>query len=200
MTRNSWPDGRLLIVGLGNPGREYRNHRHNVGFLVVDRLAEQIGLTLRRVRAHSLIGEAAVEGRKIILAKPQTYMNLSGRAVQGLLHFHKLLPASLLVVCDDLDLPLGRIRLRPEGGSAGHRGLDSIIDSLGTSRFGRLRLGIGRPRGSREPSDYVLDNFSRTERDWVEEVTERASHCIRLAIRQGLEAAMTMFNAAPPEP
>jgi PTH1 family peptidyl-tRNA hydrolase len=127
-------------------------------------------------------------------------MNLSGEAVAALLRYYRLPAAALLVVCDDLDLPLGVIRLKPEGGSAGHRGLVSILRALGTEKFARLRIGIGRPPGGRDPSDYVLDGFSRAEQSWVDEVVERAGHCVRLALREGLAPAMTMFNAPPTLP
>lgn len=186
-----------LVVGLGNPGREYRRNRHNAGAMVVDRLARSLGKTFQRKVGQALVMEAGRNGREVILAKPTVYMNESGRSVASLLRSVRLDVEDLLVVCDDLDLPLGRIRLRPEGGSAGHRGLDSIIAAIGSRSFARLRVGIGRPPGSTDPVDYVLEDFLEEELPILDEVLERAATTVWLALDQGIVAAMNEFNPPP---
>lgn len=187
----------LLIVGLGNPGRSYRGNRHNVGFLILDALADDLGVRFSRVRADALVTEARLNGVRLILAKPQTYMNNAGRSVGSLARFFKLPPEQILAVHDDLDLPLGMLRLRPGGGSGGHRGLGSILEHLGLAEFPRLRFGIGRPPGAMDPADYVLQDFGADELDLVAEGMQRAVACIRTLALQGIQAAMTQFNAAP---
>lgn len=183
-----------LIVGLGNPGQEYRNNRHNVGFMVIDRLGQEWGLRLSKLQSKALIGMGRVLGYRVILAKPQTYMNLSGQAVSGLVRFYKLPLENLLVIHDDLDLPLGTIRVRPSGGSAGQKGLNSIIQQLGTKDFPRLRIGIGRPPGRMSPADYVLHDFSAEEQETLALVQERAVEAVQSFIHLGLEQTMNRFN------
>ena len=139
-----------LIVGLGNPGREYRETKHNIGFMVIDRLGETIGCKLIKVQSKAIIGIGKIGDQKVILAKPQTFMNLSGQAVIGLLHFYKIDSSKLIVAHDDVDLPFGQIRMRPGGGSAGQKGVGSIIEKLGSQEFARLRMGVGRPPGQRK--------------------------------------------------
>ena len=150
----------FLIVGLGNPGREYRETRHNVGFMLLDRLAEKLNARFTRLQSRALVAnvpytpsKAGAGKCRIILAKPQTFMNLSGQSVRGLIHFYKLPLTNLLVAHDDLDLPPGTIRIRPDGGSAGQKGMTSILERLGTDDFARLRLGIGRPPGQMQATD-----------------------------------------------
>lgn len=191
------PNSPTLVIGLGNPGREYRRNRHNAGAMVVDRLARTLGKTFQRKVGQALVLEAGRNGREVILAKPTVYMNESGRSVASLLRSFRLDPADLLVVCDDLDLPLGRIRLRPEGGSAGHRGLDSVVHALGSRSFARLRVGIGRPPGSTDPVDYVLEDFLEKELPILDETLERAASTVWLALDQGIVAAMNEFNMPP---
>lgn len=183
-----------LIVGLGNPGQEYRNNRHNVGFMVIDRLGQEWGLRLSKLQSRALIGMGRVLGYRVILAKPQTYMNLSGQAVSGLVRFYKLPLENLLVIHDDLDLPLGTIRIRPSGGSAGQKGLNSIIHQLGTKDFPRLRIGIGRPPGRMSSADYVLHDFSAEEQETLALVLERAVEAVQSFIHLGLEQTMNRFN------
>jgi PTH1 family peptidyl-tRNA hydrolase len=183
-----------LIVGLGNPGQEYRNNRHNVGFMVIDRLGQEWGLRLSKLQCKALIGMGSVLGHRVILAKPQTYMNLSGQAVSGLVRFYKLPLENLLVIHDDLDLPLGTIRVRPSGGSAGQKGLNSIIQQLGTKDFPRLRIGIGRPPGRMSPADYVLHDFSAEEQETLALVQERAVEAVQSFIHLGLEQTMNRYN------
>jgi PTH1 family peptidyl-tRNA hydrolase len=184
-----------LIVGLGNPGDEYAVHRHNVGFWVVDALAQAHGLAFSRDRgARARVARGEIDGRPVILAKPQTFMNLSGQSVGRLRRKHEIPSERLLVVYDDLDLPLGRLRLRPEGGSGGHKGMRSIIDSLGTQAFPRLRIGIDRPPGRMDPADYVLRPFDAGQKTLLPAVVERAVAAVECWLVEGIVAAMDEFN------
>jgi len=183
-----------IIVGLGNPGREYRDHRHNIGFMVVDELSLQFGISLNRVQAHSLIGKGFQKDKPIILAKPQTFMNLSGQAVAGLVRFYKIKLDHLLVIHDDMDLPFGSLRLRPSGSSGGQKGLESIINQLGTDAFPRMRLGIGRPPGDMDPADYVLQPFSGSEQKALPLFLRYAVEAVETFLQDGLEVAMNRFN------
>ncbi|MGD8554832.1 MAG: aminoacyl-tRNA hydrolase [Anaerolineales bacterium] len=185
----------FLIAGLGNPGPAYKLNRHNIGFMVVDRLAKEWDLAFRRRRRKALVASGLVEDRKVILAKPQTFVNLSGRPVASLLRYYRIPLNQLLVIQDDLDLPLGALRLRPEGGSGGHKGLRSIQQTLGTQAYARLRMGIGRPPGSMDPADYVLSDFSRRDQTELALVLEQSIDCIHSYLRKGIEEAMTRCNA-----
>jgi peptidyl-tRNA hydrolase, PTH1 family len=184
----------FLVVGLGNPGREYRETRHNVGFMVLDRLAVKLNARFTRLQSRALVASAAFGERKIILAKPQTFMNLSGQSVQGLVHFYKLPLTNLLVAHDDLDLPLGTIRIRPDGGSAGQKGMSSILDRLGTDEFPRLRMGIGRPPGQMQAPDYVLQEFSNSDLTFISETLNRAVDAILTFATEGLDMTMNKYN------
>ena len=184
-----------LIIGLGNPGREYAQTRHNAGFLLVDALAARLGVRFRRLQFKALTTDARYGDAKIILAKPQTYMNLSGQAVGPLLRFYKIPPERLLVAYDDLDLPLGTVRLRPKGGHGGHKGMRSIIERLGTQEFPRLRLGIGRPPGRMDAADYVLQPFAPAELEAMSITFDRGVEGIFRWLDEGLEAAMNFVNA-----
>jgi PTH1 family peptidyl-tRNA hydrolase len=184
-----------LIIGLGNPGREYHRSRHNIGFMVVDQLAERLGVAFSRMESKSLVTKADLNGRRVILAKPLTYMNLSGQAVKSLARFYKIPLDELLVVCDDIDLPFGTLRLRPNGGSAGQKGMQSIIDSLGTQEFPRLRLGINRPPGRKDAADYVLQDFTKDEVDYLPAILDRAVEAVLVFVQEGLTEAMNEFNA-----
>lgn len=187
------PAAAKLVVGLGNPGREYARSRHNVGFMVADALARKSGLRFghRWSGAHVAVGRIA--GVEVALAKPQTYMNRSGDSVRSLLRRLGLSPADLLVVCDDLDRSFGRLRLRERGSSGGQRGLQSIIDRLGTDEFARLRVGIGRPEPS-EAAEYVLAEFSPEERAQLRDVVDRAVGAVETWLAEGPAAAMNRFN------
>ena len=187
----------LLIVGLGNPGREHRLQRHNVGFMAVDGLAAAGGARFTRRQAKAQVTDIRLAGRRAILAKPQTYMNLVGQSVSRLAAFYQVEAAGLLVICDDLDLPTGGLRLRPFGGSAGHKGLRSIFDQLGTQDFPRLRIGIGRPPGRMDPADFVLQTFTADEWETMEMALERAVAAVEAWAGEGIEAAMTRYNGAP---
>ena len=183
-----------LIVGLGNPGRDYKLTRHNAGFMVIDQLCQDHAIRLSRMQSKALVGMGAIAGRKVIFAKPQTFMNLSGTAVGGLVRFYKVELSHLMIVHDDLDLPLGTLRMRPDGGSGGQRGLASTIERLGTDRFARMRVGIGRPPGSMDPADYVLTRFSVIEWDIMQRVLKEAAAAVSVFIEHGLETAMNRFN------
>ena len=188
------PTPTILLAGLGNPGREYRTTRHNIGFLALDHLAASLDLTFSKRQSEALVVIGRLGKVRLILAKPQTFMNLVGRAVAGLARFYKVPAASIVLVCDDLDLPLGTLRLRPAGGTAGHKGLDSSLAALGTQDVPRLRLGIGRPPGRMDPSDYVLQAFDDEEQDLLHETLERAADCLRVLVLDGLATAMNRFN------
>lgn len=186
---------RALVVGLGNPGADYARHRHNVGFRVVDALARAHGLSFARdkdARAHVATGRIA--GIRVVVAKPQTFMNLSGRAVGRLQRAHSVPAECLLVVYDDLDLPLGRLRLRPEGGSGGHKGMRSIQEVVGTQSFPRLRVGIDRPPGGVDPADYVLQPFAAADRPLLDAAIDRAVAAIACWLTEGVTVAMDRFN------
>ena len=191
-----------LVVGLGNPGREYDGTRHNIGFAALDRLAERLGCSFRsKSRFSAQVAEAgAGEAGKVTLAKPQTFMNRSGSAVQALLVWLKIEPTQLLVVVDDADLPLGQIRLRASGGSGGHNGLRSIIETLGgIEEFARLRIGIGRtaPVGT-DITGHVLGRFAPAEREVAEEAVATAVEAMECCLRDGLAKAMNRFNRKSP--
>ncbi|MEW6568854.1 MAG: aminoacyl-tRNA hydrolase [Chloroflexota bacterium] len=186
--------GPLLIVGLGNPGRDYRHHRHNVGFMLLDHLAQDLHLRFSRRKAKAVLADGKMADHKVILAKPQTFMNLAGQSVGPLVRFFQVPLPNLLVVCDDLDLPRGMLRFRPGGGSAGHRGLRSIFEALGSQDFPRLRIGIGRPPGSMDPAVYVLQDFDIQDRETIEAAIQRGVEGIHLFAEQGIEAAMNRCN------
>lgn len=192
MTESETP--LFLFAGLGNPGREFRMNRHNVGFMVLDAVARELGTSFTRHQSQALVTDGRLEGARIYLAKPQTYMNRVGSAVGPLAHFYKIPAGQVVVVFDDLDLPLGTLRLRGAGGSGGHRGMESLIAVLGDS-FPRLRVGIGRPPGRMDPADFVLEDFAPDEAEAVQSAIGRASECLRELVRNGLDRAMTKFNA-----
>lgn len=184
----------FLIAGLGNTGRSYRGNRHNVGFMFIDHLAESIGLGLSRMQMKAITASGLFAGKKVILAKPQTMMNLSGNAVGSLTRYYRIPLKNLYVVYDDLDLPHADLRLKPSGGSGGHRGLQSIIRNLGSDNFPRVRLGIGRPTGRMDPADYVLQDFSDFEWESMQITLREAAGCLEQALQEGLQAAMTRCN------
>ena len=186
-----------LIAGLGNPGPEYADNRHNVGFRCLDRLAERHGLAFRRQQKRARVASGTVGGRRVLLAQPQTFMNRSGESVARLARFYKVSLDQLLVVYDDLDLPPGTIRLRPSGGSGGHRGVRSIIHRLGRQDFPRLRIGIGRPPGRMDPADYVLQDVSGDEAILFDRVLDRAVDAIETWLDEGIEGAMDEHNQSP---
>ena len=188
-----------LIVGLGNPGKEYSTNRHNIGFLCLNHFARAHRITLDKKQGKSRIGTGRVAGNEVILAKPFTYMNLSGIAVNNLMQKYKINLEDLIVIHDDLDLPLGKIRIRRDSSAGGHNGIKSIIANLGTQDFIRIRVGISRPAAEGENKeecivDYVLGDFTAEDKPIIEETIRRVSAAIISLITEGLNAAMNKFN------
>jgi PTH1 family peptidyl-tRNA hydrolase len=183
-----------LIVGLGNPGAKYENTRHNVGFQVADRLAERLHISTFNRDHNALVGWGRDHDRRLGVAKPLTFMNRSGQAVKPLCDYNNLTPADLIVVVDDLNLPVGTIRLRPGGSSGGHNGLSDIASHLGTTDFPRLRVGIGDDFGPGEQSDYVLSSFTPSQQSAVDDALADAVDAILTAVRQDLDTAMNQYN------
>ena len=188
------PETTYLLIGLGNPGREYKDTRHNFGFMLIDRIAVRLNARGMKVQSKAIVTTATYEDRKLILAKPQTYMNLSGQSVQGLVNFYKIPLTNIMILSDDLDIPFGTIRIRAAGGPGGQRGLASVIESLGTKDFSRLRLGIGRPPGRMDPANFILQNFSRDEMKSISEILDTAADAVLEFVKNGLNAAMNKFN------
>jgi PTH1 family peptidyl-tRNA hydrolase len=186
---------RYFIVGLGNPGKEYEVSRHNVGFMVVDRLAEVMGISFRKKNKYAAIAETIIESRPTLLVKPVTFMNRSGLAVSELQRYSTLALERSLVVLDDANLPFGRLRMRGQGSSGGHKGLASIIDQLGTEEIARLRLGIGSPGDSAEMINFVLSKFSKKEKKQLDATIEVAAEAVQSFIVNGLERTMNRYNA-----
>ncbi len=186
-----------LVVGLGNPGPRYQKNRHNVGFQIVDLLALAHRFGFDNLLFKARVADGRIKDQRLLLAKPQTYMNLSGESVQPLAAYYKVEPADILVIFDDLDLPAGKLRFRPFGGAGGHNGMKSIIQRLGTDQFPRLRIGIDRPPGRMDPADYVLQDFTAAEEEVMAQVRERAAAAVETWLAEGLAAAMNRFNAEP---
>jgi PTH1 family peptidyl-tRNA hydrolase len=184
---------KWLIVGLGNPGRQHRGNRHNIGFMLVDRLAARHNISAGRVQQKAIVGDGRILNRPVILAKPQTYMNLSGDAVGPLANYYKIPPERLLVVYDELDLPFATLRLREKGGAGGHNGMRSIINHMGQN-FPRLRLGIGRPPGRMAPAAYVLQDFSAADQPLVDQILDEGITAVETILREGVNIAMTRHN------
>jgi PTH1 family peptidyl-tRNA hydrolase len=185
----------VLIVGLGNPGRQHAGNRHNIGRRIADHLVASRGWQFSKKQNDALIAFGQVDDTRAIVAKPQTFMNASGRAVQPLARFYKVPSDRLLAIYDDLDLPFGVIRLRETGGAGGHNGMRSIIERMGTSDFPRLRVGIGRPPGRMDPAAFVLRDFDANEQAGLPDVLERAAQAIETFITHGIAAAMNRYNA-----
>ena len=185
-----------MIVGLGNPGEQYEWTRHNLGFLLIDNLSADFGISVKRRECQSLVGTGEIEGRAVKLVKPQTYMNLSGEAIACLAAKHKLAQPndSLIVISDDLALPFGKIRIRERGSAGGHNGLKSIISSLGTNEFARLRIGIQPEHPIADSKQFVLDRFSKAARAEVDKVLETGTEAIRTILRDGVLKAMSEYN------
>lgn len=186
----------LLVVGLGNPGPQYAKTRHNLGFMVADLLAARIGA---QFRVHKRSGAEVVTGRlghrPVVLAKPRTYMNESGRQVGPLANFYSVVPGDVIVIHDELDIDFGRIRLKLGGGEGGHNGLRSVANALGTKNFQRVRIGVGRPPGRKDPAAFVLETFSSTERTEIPTICEQAADATEILIELGLEPAQNQIHA-----
>jgi PTH1 family peptidyl-tRNA hydrolase len=183
----------FLIVGLGNPGEEYANTPHNLGFMVIDRLAESNAIRVSRKENMALVGLGAIKEKQVTLAKPQTFMNLSGPSVKGLLERYELKPDRLILVYDELDLPWGTMKIKPKGSAAGHKGPKSVISALGTNEFTRVRLGIhpGHPVSGEE---FVLRPFKKSQKQEVEETVAAGAAAVESIIAEGVEKSMTVFN------
>lgn len=185
-----------MIVGLGNPGLRYQHNRHNIGYQILDEFARVHNLSFSKRQHKALIASGWADEHRLLLVKPETFMNASGEAVQPLVAYYKIDLSHLLVIVDDLDLPTGKLRLRPFGGAGGHNGLKSIINRLGSNQFPRLRVGIGRPPGRMDPAAYVLQDFSPAEEEIMAQTRDRAVKAIDYWLEQGLDAAMNTFNSA----
>jgi PTH1 family peptidyl-tRNA hydrolase len=183
-----------LVVGLGNPGAAYEQTRHNLGFMLVERLARETNSPIKREECRALVGRAGIENRTVELVKPQTYMNLSGESLSCLLKKPERDAKRLIVVTDDLALPLGKIRLRPKGSAGGHNGLKSIINCLRTEEFIRLRIGIQPEHPLADAKRFVLEKFSKSDFETVEKVLEESAAAVRTVIRDGVDKAMAQFN------
>jgi len=192
-------DAPWLVVGLGNPGREYAGNRHNVGFLVADLLASRLGAKFgraKRVAAEAAEGRLGFGGPKLILVKPLTFMNLSGAPVVALSQFFKVPVENVIAVHDELDVPYGQVRVKRGGGEGGHNGLRSMSKSLGSKEYARVRFGIGRPPGRQDPADYVLSDFSGGERKELEFLVDRAADVVEAVVREGVEWAQNKYHGS----
>lgn len=183
-----------LIVGLGNPGAQYEATRHNLGFMLVNRLAQQFGVQVKRLECRALVGQTSIDNQTVELVKPQTYMNLSGEAVACLLKKETRSAQNVIVITDDLALPIGKIRLRPKGSAGGHNGLKSLIENLRTDEFIRLRIGIQPEHPISETKSFVLDKFSKNDLETIEKVLDRSADAVRAVIMDGAEKAMAKYN------
>ncbi len=185
----------FLIVGLGNPGKDYENTRHNIGFDVIDKLAEQENIGVLEKKHKALFGKGYIEGQKVILAKPQTYMNLSGESIRELIDYYKIdEKEELIVISDDISLEPGQLRVRKKGSAGGHNGLKNIIQHLGHDEFIRVRMGVGEKPKGYDLADYVLGHFNKEEQKVMEDAAEMAADAIRTIIKEDVDAAMNRFN------
>lgn len=183
-----------LVACLGNPGREYKQTRHNIGFMVAEKLAADVSIRMGKVQANAILGIGPVGSTRVVIAKPQTFMNLSGKSVKSLLQYYKIPLENLIVIHDDLDLPFGTLRIRQQGGPGGQKGIKSIIELLGTQDFNRIRMGIDRPPGRMDPADYVLQRFSPREETQLPEFINSASLAVQSILKEGIDRAMNQFN------
>ena len=191
---------RYLIVGLGNPGKKYENTRHNVGFWTVDELAHRYSLSFNKTEQRAFTSDGIIREKRVLLAKPQTYMNASGEAVRGLMDFYKIPVENLMVIADHLDMPLGTLRLRMKGGAGGQNGIKNIIQHLGTQEFCRARIGISRPPGRMDPAAYVLKPFGSDDAITAKIMVNHAADAVETWLTDGIELAMTRHNGSINEP
>jgi PTH1 family peptidyl-tRNA hydrolase len=185
-----------LIVGLGNPGRKYEHTRHNVGFRVLNVIADKLCTNINKVKFKGVISDGNYDGHKVLLLKPQTYMNLSGQSVVDVVNFYKISINKIIVVYDDMDIPLGKIRIRPGGSSGGHKGIDSIIYNLSTNQFSRLRVGIDKPKGEYDAADYVLGKFPSEDVPIIDKAVQAAAEASLFIVRSGIDEAMNKYNGS----
>lgn len=183
-----------LIAGLGNPGKQYEGSRHNAGFASVDILADKLGISINENKHKGLCGKGIIGGEKVILLKPQTYMNLSGESLRAASDFYKIEPENIIVIYDDIDLAVGHLRVRTKGSAGGHNGIKSIIAHLGTQEFPRVRVGVGAKPDRMDLADYVLGRFSQVERPVMEEAFETAAQAAIAIVEEGIDKAMNRFN------
>ena len=186
-----------LIAGLGNPDKKYEATRHNIGFETIDLLAHKTGIKLSKLKHKAVWGDGIIGGEKVIIAKPQTYMNLSGESIRDIASFYKIPPENIIIVCDDINIELGRVRIRPKGSDGGHNGLKSIIYQLASDEFVRIRMGVGAPKGEHyNLADYVLGRFSKEEIEILTPTANRVTEAIEAIIREGVSSAMNKYNGA----
>jgi PTH1 family peptidyl-tRNA hydrolase len=187
-------DNLFIIIGLGNPGRQYENTHHNVGFDTVDILSGKFGIKIAKLKHKALIGDGLIQGKRVLLVKPQTYMNLSGESVREVVEWYNIPLKNIIIIYDDVDLPLGRIRIRPKGSSGTHNGMKSIIYQLQSDEFPRIRIGIGKPPENWDMADYVLSRFDAEERKIIDQSISKAAEAAVEIINSGIEKAMNMYN------
>jgi PTH1 family peptidyl-tRNA hydrolase len=184
----------LLIVGLGNPEKKYINTRHNLGFMVTEKFSEICNLSLSKVAHKSIFGKGKIFNKDVIIAQPQTFMNLSGQSVAAIMKYYKIPIENILIIHDDLDLPFGVLKFRESGGSGGHNGLNSIIEYLGSKEFKRLKIGIGKPAGKQDPAIFVLKPFTKTQQEEIQFILSNAADAVMKYIKDGLAEAMNEYN------
>ena len=184
-----------IIAGLGNPGKKYENTRHNMGFLAVDLLAEKYGIRIDKIKFKALVGEGRIAGQKVLLVKPQTYMNLSGESVREIADFYKIEPENIIIIYDDISLDVGQLRIRKKGSAGGHNGIKNIIAHLGTQEFPRIKVGIGNKPEGWDLADYVLSKYSKAEQEALEEAADGVIGAVKLMLMDDIEAAMNRYNA-----
>lgn len=183
----------FVIAGLGNPGRKYENTRHNMGFLVIDRIAEKSGINVNKLKFRALVGDGVISGRKVLLVKPQTYMNLSGESLREVVDYYGVEPEDVLVIYDDFDLETGALRIRKKGSAGSHNGMKSVISHLQSEDFPRIRIGIGRS-GSLDWKDFVIGKVGRDEKKSIEDAVERAAEAVVCILEKGIDTAMNKYN------
>ena len=183
-----------VIVGLGNPGARYAETKHNIGFITVDYLAEKLGIKMNKIKHKAIIGEGSIGGEKILLVKPQTFMNLSGQSVMDIVNFYKVAASNLIVIYDDIDLPVGKVRIRPNGSSGTHNGMRNIIYLVNNQEFPRVRIGVGKQPDYMDLADYVMTRFNNEERPLIEEAIKRSAAAVEEIVKSGINIAMNQYN------
>lgn len=183
-----------VIVGLGNPGARYAETKHNIGFITVDYLAEKLGIKINKIKHKAIIGEGSIGGEKVLLVKPQTFMNLSGQSVMDIVNFYKVAASNLIVIYDDIDLPVGKVRIRPNGSSGTHNGMRNIIYLVNNQEFPRVRIGVGKQPDYMDLADYVMTRFNNEERPLIEEAIKRSAAAVEEIVKSGINIAMNQYN------